>query len=134
MAENVVHVDLVTPEQQFASVDASLVEVPGAMGDFGVLPGHSPLISAIRPGVLTIHTGATKQRYVALGGIAEVTTERCTILAEYLEDVSSLSRDDADKRLSTARKAGQDAVTDEEKRGAERELRIAEALAQGLAA
>lgn len=134
MAEDMVHVDLVTPEQQFASVDATLVEVPGTMGDFGVLPGHSPLISTIRPGVVTIHTGAAKQRYVALGGLAEVTAERCAILAEYLEDVSSVTREEADKRLAAARKAETEAVAEDEKRSAERELKIAEALALGLAA
>lgn len=135
MAEELVQVDLVTPEKQFASVEASLVEVPGTMGDFGVLPGHSPLISTIRPGVVTIHVaGGQKQRYVALGGIAEVTTERCTILAEYLEDVSATSREQAEKRLAEARKSEKDAVGDDAKRNAERELKIAEALSLGLAA
>ena len=135
MAEDLVQVDLVTPEQQYASVEASLVEVPGTMGDFGVLPGHSPLISTIRPGVITISlTTGGKQRYVALGGISEVTTERCTILAEYLEDVTTVTREQAEKRLNQARKAASDVYSDEEKRVAERELRIAEALASGLAA
>lgn len=135
MAEDLVQVDLVTPEQQFASVQATLVEVPGTMGDFGVLPGHSPLISTIRPGVVTIHSAmGGKHRYVVLGGISEVTTERCTILAEYLEDVSAVTRDQADKRLSQARKDVGTAYAEEEKRTAERELKIAEALVNGLAA
>lgn len=129
MAETV-NVDLVTPEKQFASVEASLVEVPGMLGDFGVLPGHSPLISTIRPGVVTIHAASgEKRRYLALGGISEVTNTRCTILAEYLEDVSGITREQAEKRLVDARKHNADAVTEEEKHAAERELKIAEALA-----
>lgn len=135
MSEELVHVDLVTPEKQYASFEATMVEVPGEMGDFGVLPGHSPLISTIRPGVVTIHVQASeKQRYLVLGGISEVTTERCTILAEYLEDVTSTTREQADKRLGEAKKAEDAAISEEEKRSTERERRVAEALAQSLAA
>lgn len=135
MAEDLVQVDLVTPEKQFASAEATMVEVPGTMGDFGVLPGHSPLISTIRPGVVTIHlAGGTKQLYVVLGGISEVTTERCTILAEYLEDVSAVTHDQAEKRLTEARSAVKAAASEDDKRTAEREVRIAEAMTQGLMA
>lgn len=135
MAEELVQVDLVTPEKQFASVEATLVEVPGIMGDFGVLPGHSPLISTIRPGVVTIHTaGGQRQRYVAIGGIAEVTAERCTILAEYLEEVTATTREQVEKRLAEARKAEKEAVSEEDKRHAAREVKIAEAMSIGLAA
>lgn len=135
MSEELVQVDLVTPEKHVATVEATLVEVPGEMGDFGVLPGHSPLISTIRPGVVTVHLAANDtQRYLVLGGISEVTNTRCTILAEYLEDVTTVSHSDAEKRLAEARKAEDAAVTDEEKRLAERELKIAEALAHSVAA
>ncbi len=59
-----------------------MVVVPGTEGDFGVLPGHAPLISSIRPGVITIDTADGKQRKIAVtGGIAEVVPERCTVLA-----------------------------------------------------
>lgn len=135
MSEELVQVDLVTPEKHVASVDAKLVEVPGTLGDFGVLPGHSPLISTIRPGVVTIHPAAgERQRYLVLGGISEVTDSRCTILAEHLEEVTSMTRDQAEKRLAAARKAEDDAIAEDEKRTAGRELKIAEALALSLAA
>ena len=135
MAENLVTVDLVTPEQQYASVEATMVEVPGTTGDFGVLPGHSPLISTIRPGMVTIHVASgTKQRYLVLGGISEVTTERCTILAEYLEEVTSLTREQANQRLSEARNALSAAVNDNDKRAAERELTIAQTIVDGFTA
>lgn len=129
-----VQVDLVTPERQFASLEAKLVEVPGTVGDFGVLPGHSPLISTIRAGVVTVHMEANvRQRYLVMGGVAEVTNERCTILGEYLEDISSVTREQADARLATAKKAEEAAITEEEKRNAARQQHIAEVLCRSFA-
>lgn len=135
MTEELVQVDLVTPERHVATVEAVLVEVPGELGDFGVLPGHSPLISTIRPGVVTVHLASKdKQRYLVLGGISEVTNTRCTILAEYLEEVSGVTREQAEKRLADARKAEAAAITEEEKWETERASRIADALVHSLAA
>ena len=57
--------------------------VPGSEGDFGVLHGHAPLISTVRPGVLEVFQGSkADQRFLVAGGIAEVTPERCTVLAD----------------------------------------------------
>lgn len=135
MADDLVQVDLVTPEKQFDSVEATLVEVPGTAGDFGVLPGHSPLISTIRPGMVTLHlSGGNVQRYLVLGGISEVTSERCTLLAEYLEDVTSVTREQAEKRLNTAKDKDAEAISDEDKRAADREMKIAQTLMEELAA
>lgn len=125
---DLVEVNLVTPERPYASLSATLVEVPGAEGDFGVLPGHAPLISSIRPGVVTIHAESGKQRFVVLGGLAEVTPERCTILGEYLEDITQITREQAATRLSEARAAVSAALSDDQKRVAERQLTIAEVL------
>lgn len=125
-----VQVDLVTPERPYASLLATLVEVPGVEGDFGVLPGHAPLISAIRPGVVTLHLeGGAKQRFLVLGGIAEVTAERCTILGEYLEEVSAITRDQATARLSDARRKLEAAIGDDARRSLEQHVAVAEALA-----
>lgn len=124
-----VEVNLVTPERPYASVQATLVEVPGTLGDFGVLPGHAPLISTIRPGVVTIHAEGGKQRFVVLGGLAEVTPERCTILGEYLEDVTQVTREQAVARLAEARAALNAAISEEQKRAAERQVAVGEALA-----
>lgn len=127
-----VQVDLVTPEKLYASVEATLVEVPGEAGDFGVLPGHAPMISSIRPGVVTLHASGDT-RFLVMGGMAEVTPERCTILAEYVEDVTGVSRDAATSRVNEARNKINAAVTEEEKAVAAREVSISEALAQSLA-
>ncbi|MGB1539372.1 MAG: ATP synthase F1 subunit epsilon [Rickettsiales bacterium] len=133
MADTVT-VDLVTPERHFATTDAQLVEVPGGEGDFGVLPGHSPLVSSIRPGLLKLHKGGNDtERYLVMGGIAEVNQERCVILAEYLEDVTAVDLTVADRRLADAQKANTQAIGEEDKRAAKREIAVAEALYTALA-
>ena len=74
---------LVMPERELLSTEADMVVVPGSEGDFGVLHGHAPLISTVRPGVLEVFQGSkADQRFLVAGGIAEVTPERCTVLAE----------------------------------------------------
>jgi len=82
--------ELVSPEARLMSQDAYMVTIPGTEGDFGVLAGHSPLLSAIRPGVITINTEANDnpKRYFVAGGFADVTQDQCTVLAEAAEDMS----------------------------------------------
>ena len=73
---------LVMPERAL-NTEADMVVVPGVEGDFGVLHGHAPLISIVRPGVLEVFQGSkVEQRFMVAGGFAEVTPERCTVLAD----------------------------------------------------
>ena len=82
MAERV-QFELVTPERLLLSEMVEMVVVPGTEGNFGVLPGHAPLISSIRPGTIDIYEGQTVARRIfVVSGIAEVTPERCTVLAD----------------------------------------------------
>jgi F-type H+-transporting ATPase subunit epsilon len=77
------------------------VVVPGTEGNFGVLPGHSPLISTIRPGTVDIYMGGSvSERIFVVGGIAEVTPERCTVLADEALSPDSLDRAALDAELS----------------------------------
>src|SRR3954452_2015143 len=77
-----VQFELVTPEQLLVSRDVDMVVVPGTEGNFGVLPGHAPLISSIRPGTIDIYEGQTiTRRIFVVSGIAEVTPDLCTVLA-----------------------------------------------------
>src|SRR5688572_33231775 len=74
---------LLMPERELVNTEADMVVVPGSEGDFGVLHGHAPLISTVRPGVLEVLQGnKVEQRFMVAGGIAEVTPERCTVLAD----------------------------------------------------
>ncbi len=83
MAENAVAFELVSPERLLLSEDVEMVVIPGADGDFGVLSGHSPVLSNVRPGVIHVFAGGSvQQRIFVAGGFAEVTGERCTVLAD----------------------------------------------------
>lgn len=77
---------LLTPAQQVADMDAAYVNVPGEKGDFGVLPGHMPLISTLRSeGVVEVtDTAGSKHRYTVSGGFADVGAAGVTVLAEKL--------------------------------------------------
>jgi F-type H+-transporting ATPase subunit epsilon len=78
-----VQFELVTPERLLLSEMVEMVVVPGTEGNFGVLPGHAPLISSIRPGTIDVYEGQTiSRRIFVVSGIAEVTPERCTVLAD----------------------------------------------------
>ena len=75
--------ELVTPERMALSEDATQVVVPGVEGEFTVLPGHAPVISALRPGVIEVALpDAGKTRIFVKGGFAEVGADHLTVLAE----------------------------------------------------
>jgi F-type H+-transporting ATPase subunit epsilon len=96
-----VQFELVTPERLLVSEEADMVVVPGTEGNFGVLPGHAPLISTIRPGTVDLYTGGTlTDRIFVVGGIAEVTPDRCTVLADEAMLLDSLDRGALDAELT----------------------------------
>jgi F-type H+-transporting ATPase subunit epsilon len=93
--------ELVSPERLILSEMVEMVVVPGVEGNFGVLPGHAPLISSIRPGTIEVYEGReVVQRFFVVGGIAEVTPERCTVLADEAVDPDSLDRGALDAELT----------------------------------
>jgi F-type H+-transporting ATPase subunit epsilon len=97
-----VQFELVSPERLIVSAAVEMVVVPGTEGNFGVLPGHAPLISTIRPGTIDIYEGgAITERIFIVGGIAEVTPERCTVLADEAMAPDSLDRAALDAELQT---------------------------------
>jgi F-type H+-transporting ATPase subunit epsilon len=98
-----VQFELVTPERLLLSETVEMVVVPGTEGNFGVLPGHAPLISTIRPGMIEIYEGqAVTRRVFVVSGIAEVTPERCTVLADEAVSPDTLDRGaiEADLRIA----------------------------------
>ena len=86
------HFDLVSPEKLAFSGEVDQVDVPGAEGDFGVLAGHAPVVAAIRPGILTVISGGSKQKIIVLGGIAEVSDKGLTVLADVATSIDELDR------------------------------------------
>lgn len=82
-------IEIVSPERVLLSGEATEVIVPGMEGDFTVLEGHAPLISALRPGILDIKQGSGRRRIYVRGGFAEVDPTALTILAQNLVDVEA---------------------------------------------
>ncbi|MBV8934509.1 MAG: ATP synthase F1 subunit epsilon [Alphaproteobacteria bacterium] len=99
MAERV-QFELVTPERLLLSEMVEMVVIPGTEGNFGVLPGHAPLISSIRPGTIDVYEGQTVTRRIFIAsGIAEVTPEGCTVLADQALPPDELDRGTIDAEL-----------------------------------
>lgn len=104
--------ELVSPTRLVFSGEAEQVDVPGGEGDFGVLPGHAPFITTLRPGVLTIRNGADIKRYFVSGGFAEVNPEGLTVLAENAVPVEDVDRDAMAEAIRSADKAVAEAKDD----------------------
>lgn len=86
------HFDLVSPEKLAFSGAVDQVDVPGLEGDFGVLAGHAPMVAALRPGILTVTSGGTRQTIIVLGGLAEVSDKGLTVLADVATSMQELDR------------------------------------------
>lgn len=125
--------ELVAPQRLMKSENVEMVVVPCSEGDIGVLPGHTPLIGTVRPGVVDIHEGGkVSESLFVSGGFVEVTPERCTVLAEEAMAVRDLNEDTAKARLEAGEKAYSKAETDIEKTNAFAEIKTAEAMLQAL--
>jgi F-type H+-transporting ATPase subunit epsilon len=113
------HFDLVSPEKLAFSGEVDQVDVPGWEGDFGVLAGHAPVVAAVRPGILTIISGGTRTKVIVLGGLAEVSDDRLTVLADVATSIDEVDRAEfADKIAEMQEKLS-------EKDGSELDLGIA---------
>ncbi len=105
-----VELEIVSPEQLLLSRPVDMAVIPAAEGEIGVLPNHAPMIVLLRGGVIAIHEGGrvTDRLYVS-GGFAEITPERCTILADEAVPVGELSKAEGERRLGEAERAYADA-------------------------
>ena len=86
------HFELVSPEKLVFSGEVEQVDLPGAEGDCGVLAGHAPFVTTLRPGILTVHGAGGEQKIVVLGGFAEVSAEGLTVLADVATSMQDLDR------------------------------------------
>ena len=93
--------DIVSPERLLVSDEADMVTVPGTDGDFGVLAGHMPLISTLRPGVIDIRGGVASgdTRFFVLGGFAEASPDKLTVLAEEATPIASIDAAALEQRI-----------------------------------
>mgnify|MGYP005698643399 FL=1 len=128
MTDGKVDFELVSPERLLASKPVDMVVVPGGDGDFGVLPGHAPLLSTVRAGVILVYDGReVSDRIFVAGGFAEVTRERCTVLAEVAMPVSEIDSGSAEQELRSAREDAASATNDSERDNANRRADVAQA-------
>ena len=100
------NLEIVTPEKLLLSRPVEMVVIPASEGDMGVLEGHAPMIVMLRGGVIALYEGdqVTDRMYVA-GGFAEVTPERCTVLANEVVPAAEVSREEGERRLAAAEAA-----------------------------
>ena len=93
--------DLVSPENLIFNDEVGIIIVPGKDGDIGVLPGHSKLLSSLRPGRVMVY-GEDKnllKSFFVSGGFAEVNPEKCIVLAESVDEISSLDKSIIEKEI-----------------------------------
>lgn len=125
--------DLITPEKVFFSGSATQIDIAGSEGDFGVLPGHAPLISTLRNGILKIFTGGEgSKRFFVAGGIAEVNPNSCSVLAERAIDLDNMTRPEAEKTLEKAKETLDKSYEETAKSAALRDLEIAQEVLAAL--
>lgn len=125
---------LVMPEREVLATEADMVVVPGSEGDFGVLHGHAPLISTVRPGVLEVLQGSkVDKRFIVVGGFAEVTPERCTVLADEAMPFEEVTPEHLAERERAAERELADATTDAEKAAAQKAVAVAKDLRRAQA-
>lgn len=128
-----VEFELVSPEKLLKSQPVDMVVVPGSEGDFGVLAGHSPMISTVRPGVIDVYEGdRIVDRVFVAGGFAEVTEARCTVLAEEAVALTDLDRVAVEKQIKDLSEDLDDSKSDAERAAAESKLAVARAKLDAL--
>jgi F-type H+-transporting ATPase subunit epsilon len=100
---NTMQFDLVSPERRLASFPATEVQVPGSEGDLAAMPGHEPLITTLRPGVLRAVGEDGTKSFVVTGGFTEITGEAISVLAERAIPIEEATGTLIDRMLEEAR-------------------------------
>jgi F-type H+-transporting ATPase subunit epsilon len=132
MADGKMNFELVSPEKLLLSQDAEMVVVPGSEGDLGVLAGHAPVISGLRPGTISVFDGnSVTARLFVGGGFVEVTADRCAVLAEEAMPMEEIDRASVEKELSDLRD-DLSAADDAARRGIETRIVVAQAKLEAL--
>ena len=124
MAEKL-RLEVVTRRRRLLDVEVDEVRVPGVLGEFGVLPSHTPLLSAVGVGPLTYRQGRQEHALAVRGGFAEVLADRVTVLADEAEERDEIDVVEAKQVAEQAEAAMKRASGDELERLAA-DLRMAE--------
>ncbi|MEY2993051.1 MAG: synthase epsilon chain [Pseudomonadota bacterium] len=101
---NTMQFDLVSPERRVATLEVSAVQIPGTDGDLTAMPGHAPLITTLRPGILRVESTEGAKEYVVTGGFAEI-GEGLSVLAEKALPRDEMTQETFDEIIAEARAA-----------------------------
>jgi F-type H+-transporting ATPase subunit epsilon len=105
--------ELVSPERLLVSEQVESVVIPGVEGEMTVMANHAPVMTTVKPGVVTVKTVAgQEERYVVFGGFADILPSGCTLLAESAVAVKNVDRADLARRIQEAREDAADAKDD----------------------
>ncbi len=127
--------ELVSPERLLLSEEVEMVVVPGAEGDFGALPRHAPFLTMVRPGVIEVYSNRqVSERLFIAGGYAEVTAERCTVLAEEALPVAEIDRAQVEAELKDLGEDLEDSKDESARKAVQAKIAVAEAKLKALAA
>lgn len=127
--------ELVSPEKLIVSKAVAMVTVPGSEGDYGILAGHAPIITTVKAGVIDVYeqeSSTVSDRIFVAGGFAEVTAERCTVLADEAVQVSKLDRSVLDAEVKALAEEISQSKTDADRAAAEAKLAIVQAKLRAL--
>jgi F-type H+-transporting ATPase subunit epsilon len=127
------HFELVSPARLLFSGDVASVTLPGTEGEMGIYPGHSPVLTTLRPGVVTVtRDGGNAERIFVKGGMAEVNPQGLTLLAEVAIPMAELTKDVMAKQISDAEAQLADAKPGEATRKATEAINQLKALQSTL--
>jgi F-type H+-transporting ATPase subunit epsilon len=123
--------ELVSPERLLLSEPVEMVVVPGSEGYFGVLPRHAPFITTLKPGIIEVYeSGKVKDRIFVSGGFAEVTPERCTVLADEAMRIAEIDAREAEERIRNLTEDLSAAQSEAERTQIARAIEVARAMLQ----
>jgi F-type H+-transporting ATPase subunit epsilon len=115
--------ELVSPERLLVSEKVESVVIPGAEGEMTVMANHAPVMTTVKPGVVTVKAASgAEERYVVFGGFADILPSGCTLLAESATAVKNIDRADVARRIQEAREDLADAKDDDSRTKAEQFL------------
>lgn len=117
---------LVSPENVLLDQDVTMVVIPGLDGDIGVLPNHAPLLTLLRPGVVSVYEEAKiLVKFFVNGGFCEVTPEKCMALVTTATPIEAINKAALEVEIKNLIEDRQDNCTPEEQKKANQRLEIA---------
>ena len=123
--------DLVSPERSLASFEATSVQIPGSVGDMTAMTNHEPVLTTLRPGILSVSAVSGVSEYVVTGGFAEVTAQGVTVIAERAMAKADVTQEDMDGIVAGAAEAVERASEDAQEAARKMQSDVA-ALASAL--